>query len=1500
MFSSATKTNKNVTAVQQKTAGTTFFRKAGEQSFFGSKENHSFFGKPVQAKLTVSASDDPQEKEADAVADKVMRAQEPAPVAISPVPAKEDKLERKEEKEIQTKQEAPFVNKVFCKEDNEEKLQTKSDRSIYQRKEEQPDEKIQTVTTTNSGLSINRKNISLYHSDVVQRSGRGPPQSSIPFQQNLSASKGSGSRLPDDTRTFMESRFNADFANVRVHTGAGAEQMNNHVQAKAFTHGNDIYFNKGNYAPDTSGGKSLLAHELTHTVQQGASPVNNAIAPKQFANPINTIHRAPQPPAASQNPASGIDISNKSGGSALPDDAKEYFRHSFKADTSDIRVHTDDEATEICRSRKVPAFTQGRHICFDPARYSPSSEEGGKLLAKQVSASLAQRSITVNKVKGKAPAPAKQTAIKAEPKDKKKTGPKGKGDKKKKAGGKPKGKHKGDKSDRPAVKSVKPNPKKSPSHPDEDPAFQKVVAKTKTTAKNQKQHDPAESKATDAQKASPPAPKEAESKAKERKTDGIDEAGKEDKPFDAKSFKADLLKKIEDVTPKTLEDATEFKENNKIGEVKNVMGDKVSGEKQDTTGPVAKATAQPAQVNDADNKHPLPLPPTPKGPKPPGVSAQDAAPKPKLDNEISLQEKSKSLDDEMKANNVTEDQLAKSNEPSFTAALDQKRGAQKDAVEKPKQYRKDEKLMLTQAKAVTQEQSAHALAGMDAERGKNFGMVVQHQQTTKEKDNLTRAGVAKEIESIYAAAEEKVKKALDDADKESNRIFDEGSETARKEFENYVDGKMRAYKEDRYSGFWGGLSWLEDKIFGMPDEVNVFYTQGRQMYLDKMDQVITQVANYVTAKLNEAKQAIKDGKKQIDDYVSKLPEDLAEVGKQAASDIQDKFDSLEQSVNDKKDQLIEGLAKKYVDNVKKIDDRISEMKEANAGLIDKAIGFLKKVWQVIKDLTNLFTTILSRLASIIGTILGSPGGFFENLGKAFKLGFDNFKNKFLDYLEKGLMEWLATNLGIAGIELPEKFSPAAIFSLVLQVLGLTKQHIKERAVVILGAKTVAVLETAGGILYRVYNEGLGAIWDMIYEKLTDLKEIVWEAIKSFIKTKIIEAAIVFLLSLLNPIGAFIKVCMAIYDFLMMLVRFKDRIVELLDTILNAVMDVAAGSISGAANAIEKAFAKSIPIIIAFLAALLHLNDIGARVRDIITRIRAKVDKALDWVINKAVGLVKGVGKALGFGKDKEKDKKEEDSPEKQAKIDAGIIFMHEEQKKYLKDGKITKADAEKVAATVKINHPVFSSFAVKDAGKKWDYIYTASDPKIADEVEKAKDELEPTLDPNIIAGTQIKARYKSGEWVAIVEFVDGDKKMIKYRFIEQNLTRTTTFEEFKKVFIEIYIEDKRTMYMGATPDRRSDVGRKVIARMRSEGKLIGVEPNEQVLYNGMWYHIKDCDMSHIKGAAEWWNEKGREHGPRAEEVKAFMNNDRNYILEPLGPNRSRGSTEPRYLPPSKK
>ncbi|MEJ2212092.1 MAG: DUF4157 domain-containing protein, partial [Anaerolineae bacterium] len=66
----------------------------------------------------------------------------------------------------------------------------------------------------------------------------------------------------------MEPRFGADFGGVRVHTGGDAVQLTQHVQAQAFTHGQDVYFGAGKYNPGTDAGKHLLAHELTHVVQQ--------------------------------------------------------------------------------------------------------------------------------------------------------------------------------------------------------------------------------------------------------------------------------------------------------------------------------------------------------------------------------------------------------------------------------------------------------------------------------------------------------------------------------------------------------------------------------------------------------------------------------------------------------------------------------------------------------------------------------------------------------------------------------------------------------------------------------------------------------------------------------------------------------------------------------------------------------------------------------------------------------------------------------------------------------------------------------------------------------------------------------------------------------------------------------------------------------------------------------------------------------------------------------
>ncbi|MBS1510472.1 MAG: DUF4157 domain-containing protein [Bacteroidetes bacterium] len=84
----------------------------------------------------------------------------------------------------------------------------------------------------------------------------------------VNAAKGTGSTIDESTKSFMQNRFNTDFSEVKIHTGSDAAQMNRQLNAKAFTVGNDIYFNEGEYNTSSTDGKHLLAHELTHTLQQ--------------------------------------------------------------------------------------------------------------------------------------------------------------------------------------------------------------------------------------------------------------------------------------------------------------------------------------------------------------------------------------------------------------------------------------------------------------------------------------------------------------------------------------------------------------------------------------------------------------------------------------------------------------------------------------------------------------------------------------------------------------------------------------------------------------------------------------------------------------------------------------------------------------------------------------------------------------------------------------------------------------------------------------------------------------------------------------------------------------------------------------------------------------------------------------------------------------------------------------------------------------------------------
>ncbi len=105
------------------------------------------------------------------------------------------------------------------------------------------------------------------------------------FEQQLRATQGRGRPLPHNLREEFETKFGADFRGVRIHTGALADRLNHSMQAQAFTAGQDVYFRHGTYDPGNRSGQAVIAHELTHVVQQSGRQVQRRSEGERGRNP---------------------------------------------------------------------------------------------------------------------------------------------------------------------------------------------------------------------------------------------------------------------------------------------------------------------------------------------------------------------------------------------------------------------------------------------------------------------------------------------------------------------------------------------------------------------------------------------------------------------------------------------------------------------------------------------------------------------------------------------------------------------------------------------------------------------------------------------------------------------------------------------------------------------------------------------------------------------------------------------------------------------------------------------------------------------------------------------------------------------------------------------------------------------------------------------------------------------------------------------------------------
>jgi flagellar biosynthesis GTPase FlhF len=239
------------------------------------KEKTAFFGSAgIQPKLSIGKSDDPQEKEAESTA-RQMTAQ-PVQKAEKkeeekPVQKAEKKEEEKPVQKEEKKEEEKPVQKEEKKEEPVQKAEKKEEEKPVQKAEKKEEEKpVQKAEKKEEEKPV-QKAEKKEEDKPVQKAAKkesGDNEPGITLEQLLASRKGRGFKLPDEVRAEMEKKFDTHFGEVRIHTDKEAEEICEQLHAMAFTHGCDIYFNAGQYNPDAATGKELLAHELTHVVQQ--------------------------------------------------------------------------------------------------------------------------------------------------------------------------------------------------------------------------------------------------------------------------------------------------------------------------------------------------------------------------------------------------------------------------------------------------------------------------------------------------------------------------------------------------------------------------------------------------------------------------------------------------------------------------------------------------------------------------------------------------------------------------------------------------------------------------------------------------------------------------------------------------------------------------------------------------------------------------------------------------------------------------------------------------------------------------------------------------------------------------------------------------------------------------------------------------------------------------------------------------------------------------------
>jgi hypothetical protein len=291
---------------------------------------------------------------------------------------------------------------------------------------------------------------------------------------------------------------------------------------------------------------------------------------------------------------------------------------------------------------------------------------------------------------------------------------------------------------------------------------------------------------------------------------------------------------------------------------------------------------------------------------------------------------------------------------------------------------------------------------------------------------------------------------------------------------------------------------------------------------------------------------------------------------------------------------------------------------------------LELVFEVVSPGTLIY---LKKTGAALMSILKNPLPFVRNLVRAAKLGFQNFADNFGGHLKAGLIDWLTGSL--EGVYIPKALSLPELGKFAISVLGISWAQIRGKIVKALGPRGETImkgLETAFDIVVALMKGGPAAAWELIKEKLSDLKDQVVSGIVGFVTDTVVKKAIPKLIAMFIPGAGFISAIISIYDTIMVFVEKISKIIQVVTAFIDSIVAIAGGNITAAAKRVENILGNLLSLAISFLAGFLGLGKITDKIKEIIEKVRATVDKAIDaaiaWIVDKAKKLFRSAKSAV--------------------------------------------------------------------------------------------------------------------------------------------------------------------------------------------------------------------------------------------------------------------------------